>query len=208
MKLEVISRLILVRHGKSEWNKLGRWTGRIDVSLAEEGRQEARGAGEAIKELQIDAVHTSKLKRARETFDEMRNVLGRGDLSVTAHEALNERDYGAYTGRNKWEIEEEVGKDQFQRLRRGWDVPIPKGETLKDVYARVVPYYEGRIVPQLLAGKNVLVVAHGNTLRALVKHIENISDLDVRDIEIATGEVCCYSFSQDGNMVHKDIRRQ
>src|ERR1700690_3642621 len=168
--------LILVRHGKSQWNLLGKWTGFTDVDLVQEGIEEARRAAEAIKDIRIDCAFTSDLKRAKQTFVEICNALHSPEIKQVEDPALRERDYGAYTGKNKWEVKEEIGEEAFQRIRRGWDVPIPGGETLKDVYDRVVPYYTSRILPELLSGKNLLVVAHGNSLRALVKYLEHIPD--------------------------------
>lgn len=197
--------LILIRHGKSEWNKLGLWTGWTDVSLAEEGIEEARQAGLAIKDLHIDTVHVSTLKRAHETWHEIKNVL---DLShkPKRHAALNERNYGIHTGKNKWEVKKEVGDEEFQRIRRHWNHPIPQGETMKDVHDRVAPYFKSHILPELLEDKNVLVVGHGNNLRALVKHLEKLSDDGISDLEYGTGEVYCYEFDKNGNVVSKEIR--
>ena len=198
--------LILVRHGKSEWNKLGKWTGHTDVSLVEEGREEARQAGETIKDIRIDSVHVSTLKRAHETFREIKTALGRGDLEAKTHAALNERHYGVHTGKNKWHVKEEIGEEEFQRIRRSWDHPIPGGETMKDVHDRIVPYYTNRILPELLAGQNVLVVAHGNSLRALVKHLENMSNEKLGTLEFGTGEVYCYTLDAEGKITGKEIR--
>lgn len=197
--------LILVRHGVSEWNLLGKWTGQTDVSLAEEGFEEARRAGDAIKDIQIDTVHVSTLKRAHETFEEIKGVLGR-DLSPKRHAALNERSYGVHTGKNKWEVKKEIGDEEFQRIRRSWNHPIPGGETMKDVHDRIVPYYTEHILPELLGGKNVLVVAHGNSLRALVKYLENLSNEAVGTLEFGTGEVFCYEVDAEGKIMNKTIR--
>ena len=198
--------LILVRHGKSEWNKLGKWTGWTDVGLIEEGLEEARQAGEAIKDISIDTVHVSTLKRTHETWREIQRVIGREDIVPKVSDALKERSYGIYTGKNKWEVKEEVGDEQFQKIRRGWDVPIPEGETMKDVHDRAVPYYEKHILPELKTGKNVLIVGHGNTLRALVKYLERMDDNGVSDLEFGLGEVYCYEVDRAGEIVGKDIR--
>jgi len=197
--------LILVRHGVSEWNKLGKWTGQTDVNLAEEGFEEARRAGEAIKDIRVDSVHVSMLKRAHETWHEIKTTLG------LTHEpkrdaALNERSYGVHTGKNKWEVKKEIGDEEFQRIRRSWDHPVEGGETMKDVYNRIVPYYTGNILPELTAGKNVLVVAHGNSLRALVKYLEKLSDEAVSTLEFGTGEVFCYEIDGEGIVTGKTIR--
>ncbi len=197
--------LILVRHGVSEWNKLGKWTGQTDVNLAEEGFEEARRAGDAIKDIHIDSVHVSMLKRAHETFQEIKTVLG-STVEPKRHAALNERSYGIHTGKNKWEVKKEIGDEEFQRIRRSWDHPVEGGETMKDVYNRIVPYYTDHILPELIEGKNVLVVAHGNSLRALVKYLEHMSDEGVSTLEFGTGEVFCYEVDANGKILEKTVR--
>lgn len=203
-----MSKLILVRHGESTWNAKGLWTGLVDVPLSERGKEEARQAAEAIKDLPIDTTFTSPLKRAKETLDEMKKIFLPNLLnpSQTESAALNERDYGAYTGKNKWEIKETMGEETFRKIRRGWDYPIPGGEALKDVYNRVVPYYQERIEPLLRDGRNVLIVAHGNSIRALVKYLENISDNDIENLELATGEIYLYDIGRKGRVIKKEIR--
>lgn len=198
--------LVLVRHGTSEWNKLGKWTGLTDVDLAPEGIEDARRMGEAIRDIPIAKVHVSKLKRAHQTFDEIRQLLGLHDVKPDTHAALNERDYGVHTGKDKWQVRDELGEKAFHDIRRGWDALVLNGENLKDVHGRVVPYFEEKIRPQLLSGHNVLVVAHGNSLRALVKHLDRISDEKIADLEIGFGEVYCYEFDTAGNIVGKEIR--
>jgi len=200
------SYLILVRHGKSEWNKLGLWTGWTDVSLAEEGIEEARRMGGLIKDIDVHEAHVSMLKRAQQTFDEIKTVLGKHGLKAKKHVALNERHYGVYTGKNKWQILESVGEVEFEKIRRAWDAVVEGGENLKDVYNRAVPYYKEHIHPQLCKGRNVLVVAHGNSVRALVKHLENVSDEKVAKLEIGFGEVYCYALDNSGKIVNKEIR--
>ncbi|MDO8658317.1 MAG: 2,3-diphosphoglycerate-dependent phosphoglycerate mutase [Candidatus Levybacteria bacterium] len=197
--------LILVRHGESVWNAKGLWTGWTDVSLSEKGREEGKKAGSALKDIKIGIAYTSKLKRASETLDEILKELNL-KIPVIKNEALNEKNYGDYTGRNKWEIKKELGEDEFQKIRRSWDYPIPNGESLKDVYERVVPYYRNEILPELISGKNVIVSAHGNSLRALVKYLDNISDEDISKLEIATGEIYIYRFDEKGNILNKEIR--
>jgi len=199
-----MAHLILVRHGQSEWNKLGKWTGYVDVGLTEKGIEEAKKAGQALKGFSIDRVFTSALKRAHETYVAMRDVLGIPHEPVQ-HAALNERHYGVLTGLNKWEAQKQMGEAEFQRIRRGWDSEIEGGETLKDVHARVVPYYTENILPELKSGKSVLIVAHGNSLRALVKHLENVSEEAIPLLEIATGEVYCYAVDGNGVCVEKRI---
>lgn len=199
-----MAKLILIRHGQSEWNKLGKWTGYVDVGLTEQGVTEAKKAGESIRGFDIHKVFTSGLKRAQQTYDAIKETLALAHDAVV-HPALNERHYGIYTGKNKWDMQKEVGDEEFHRIRRGWDYPLPEGETLKDVYDRAVPYFQEAIFPEVVSGKNVLLVAHGNSLRALVKHLENISDQDIPKLEIATGEVYCYEFGEDGVVCGKSI---
>ncbi|MEI6843495.1 MAG: 2,3-diphosphoglycerate-dependent phosphoglycerate mutase [bacterium] len=201
-----MAKLFLIRHGKSEWNKLGQWTGWTDVDLAEEGIEEARMAGELLKDEHIDVVYTSELKRTHQTFEHIKIGSGKHHLTHTSHKALNERHYGIHTGKNKWQVKEEIGDEAFQNIRRGWDTPIPEGETLKDVHARVVPHYEECIKKDLLAGKNVLIVAHGNSLRALIKHLENIDDTKICEVEIETGEIHSYHFDHEVKIIDKEIK--
>lgn len=202
-----MARLIFVRHGKSEYNARGLWTGHTDVHITDEGRDEARRAGARLKDIEIHVVHTSELVRTHQTFDEIQTVIERADIVPERHSALNERHYGTYTGKNKWEVKDEVGEETFLRIRRSWDEPIPEGESLKDVHARVVPHYEENIKPHLVSGRNVLIVSHGNTLRALVKHLDAIHDDAIADVEIGTGEVHCYEIDAQGNVVSREIRR-
>lgn len=202
-----MSKLFLVRHGKSEWNKLGKWTGWTDVDLAEEGIIEAREAGVLLKDETIDKVYTSDLKRTHQTFQGIKEGSGKLHLTHTPDKALNERHYGIHTGKNKWEVKESVGEEEFNNIRRGWDVKIPEGETLKDVHARAVPYYEKNIKKDLIEGKNVLVVAHGNTLRALIKHLESLSDIEVNNIEVETGKIHSYELDNEASFISKEVKK-
>lgn len=198
--------LALVRHGESEWNAKGLWTGLIDVSLSEIGRQEAEQAGNLLKDISFQFAFTSKLKRSKETLSEIKKVLHIENIPIQENTALNERDYGELTGKNKWHLKDLYGEEKFKEIRRGWNVPIPKGETLKDVYDRVVPYYTTQILPLLKMGKNVLVTAHGNSLRALVKFLEGILDDQIPFLEIPTGEVYVYTIDAKGAIVSKEVR--
>lgn len=198
--------LALVRHGESVWNAKGLWTGLIDVSLSEKGKKEAILAAKALKDIKFDIGFTSVLKRSKETIDEIKNVVGK-NFPIFEDPALNERDYGQMTGKNKWEIKEKLGEMEFIKIRRAWNYPIKGGETLKDVYSRVVPYYLKQILPQLKLGKNVLVVAHGNSLRALVKYLEEIPDDKIEKLEIATGEIYLYQIDEKGSIISKEIKR-
>ncbi len=197
--------LALVRHGQSQWNALSLWTGWTDIALSSQGHQDARDAGEALKDITFDLGFTSALKRAQETLSDIKSVI-KQDFPVEVDQALNERDYGDLTGKNKWKIKEEYGEEQFQKWRRGWDEPIPNGETLKDVYERVIPYYESEILPQLKTGKNVIIAAHGNSLRALVKYLDNVPESEIASLEIGLGEVYLYQIDDSGKVVNKEIR--
>lgn len=197
--------LVLVRHGKSEWNEKGLWTGWRDIPLAPVGHDEARRTGEALTDINFDYAYTSALTRAQQTLDDILKIIHQTP-PVVNNEALNERDYGDYTEKNKWDIQKEVGEEEFQKIRRSWDYPPPNGESLKMVYERVLPYYLSEIEPKLKEGKNVIIAAHGNSLRALVKHLENISDEEIANLEIGTGEAYVYQIDENGKVVYKEIR--
>lgn len=198
--------LVLVRHGESKWNRKGLWTGLTNIDLDRVGKKKSRRAGQAISDIHFQVAYTSKLKRAKETLNEIKTQLNDFDFPVVENAALNERDYGELTGKNKWKIRKEYGNKQFLKWRRSWDSPVPGGETLKDVYERVTPYYKEHILPDLLAGKNVLVVAHGNSLRALAKNLDDISEREIPHLEIATAEVDVYNIDETGKVVSKDIK--
>jgi 2,3-bisphosphoglycerate-dependent phosphoglycerate mutase len=199
--------LVLVRHGQSAWNELGQWTGLTDVELTDKGKAEARQAAKTLEGITFGAAHTSNLKRAQQTLAEILTELGQTELEARHAAALNERDYGELTGKNKWQVREEHGDEKFHNWRRSWDYPVPGGETLKDVHERVVPYYEEHVLSDLKAGKNVIVAAHGNSLRALVKHIEDIAEDKVPGLEIGTGEVYLYEIEPEtGRVLAKDIK--
>lgn len=200
-----MSHLLLVRHGKSQWNATGQWTGWTDVNLTEEGVAEARRAGEALRDIEIHAAHVSDLKRAQQTLEHIKATLGKS-IETQTDPALRERHYGIYTGKNKWEVKSQVGEEAFKNIRRGWNHSIPEGESLKDVYARVVPYFEKHILPDIKEGKNVLVSAHGNSLRALMKRLDAISDEAICELEVGTGEIHCYTFDKEGSVIGKEIR--
>lgn len=195
--------LILVRHGITDWNKEGKWHGQTDISINEEGKREARKDVEVLKDFRIDKIYTSNLARTKETFQEINDVL---HLLVPVIEAkdLNERDYGIYTGKNKWQVKEEIGEEKFNQIRRAWDYPIPEGESLKQVYERVLPYYKENIEKDLIAGKNVMIVSSGNTLRALTKYLDNLPDEEISKIQLNFGEVDIYTIDSNGKVKKKE----
>ena len=203
--------LVITRHGESEWNLLGKWTGWTDVSITEKGAKDAEEIGKLISDFEFDEIYTSVLKRTEETLQGIIRGLGRpemNDLPKTADAALNERDYGIYTGKDKWEVKDEVGEDEFNVIRRGWDNNIPEGENLKQVYDRVIPYFTAEILPKLQAGETVLVVAHGNSIRALIKFLDEISDDNIADVEMKFGQVLVYTFAAESEKpLTKEVRQ-
>jgi len=195
--------LVLIRHGESEWNKQNRFTGWIDIPLSEKGEEEARSAGEKIRGFKFDLAFTSVLQRAIKTFEIAAQIAGFNHLLAEKDEALNERMYGDLQGLNKDECREKFGVEQVHIWRRSYDVPPPNGESLKDTAARVMPYYYKRIEPMLKEGKNILVVAHGNSLRALVKHLDGLSDEAIVKVEIPTGVPIYYDLDGELKTVSK-----
>lgn len=200
-----MGKLVLIRHGESIWNAQGIWTGRTDIDLTQKGFDEAKKAGEGIEHLSFAIAYTAPLVRTRHTLDEIKKVLKDKTFPDFIAPELTERDYGDLTGKNKWQVEKEFGEKQFLAWRRGWDTPPPHGESLQDVYNRVSPFFETQVLPRLKEGENVLIVSSGNELRALIKHIEHISDEDIVTTEIKTGEVYEYTFDKNGEMTDKKI---
>ena len=198
-------KLILTRHSESEYNVKGVWTGITNVGLTDKGAADARKLGEILADVEFDKIYTSCLKRTDETrenllagYEKMGGKFAKTVENTRKTAALNERDYGDYTGLNKWEVKEKVGDAEFANIRRAFDALIPNGESLRDVYERVVPWYREIVAPQLLAGKNILIVAHGNSDRALRKFLENISDVDVAHVEMAATKIYIYQIREDG----------
>jgi 2,3-bisphosphoglycerate-dependent phosphoglycerate mutase len=203
----MMGKLIVARHHESEWNKLGKWTGDRDRHLTDYGFQKSSDMGLLIKDVHIDQAFASMLVRSIETLSCMLNVCERYEVPTEHSSALNERDYGDYTGKNKWEMEQLISEEEFDKLRRGWDYPVPNGETLKMVFERVIPFYKEKVLPLLTEGKNVLIVAHGNSLRALLKYIENISDIDIENVEVPFGVVMIIDVDEKGQLIKKEIRQ-
>ena len=193
---ENFSHLVLVRHGQSEWNAKNLFTGWKNPGLTEKGLEEAKITGKKIKEQNIifDIHFTSELKRAQLTGEIILSEIGQESLETVKNIALNERDYGELSGLNKDESREKWGEEQIHIWRRSFDQPPPRGESLKDTADRVIPYFEKVIEPLIYDKKNVLICAHGNSLRALVMHIEKISPEEIVKKEIATGEPIFYKF--------------
>ena len=197
--------LVLVRHGQSEWNLKNLFTGWKDVDLTEAGIEEAHEAGRmlAARGLKFDLAFTSKLVRAQRTLDIILEELGQAGLETIEDEALNERDYGDLTGLNKDDARARWGEEQVHVWRRSFDVQPPGGESLKDTAARTLPFYVARILPQVLAGRTVLVAAHGNSLRALVMELEQMTPEQIIKLNIATGVPIIYTLDDKGRVESK-----
>ena len=230
MGLILMAKLVFIRHGQSEWNLSNQFTGWVDVDLSEKGVQEAKNAGKLIKEagLEFDQAYTSVLTRAIKTLHYALEGSGQLWIPETKTWRLNERHYGALQGQNKAEAAEKWGDEQVHIWRRSYDVLppllgaddegsaaqdrryanldpriIPGGENLKVTLERVIPLWEDEIAPKLLDGKNVIIAAHGNSLRALTKYIENISDEDIINLEMATGQPVVYDLDDKLQVVSK-----
>lgn len=222
-----IGKLILLRHGQSEWNASNQFTGWVDVNLTEQGEAEAKRGGEMLKQQDVlpTVVYTSLLRRAIRTANIALNAADRHWIPVVRDWRLNERHYGALQGLNKAETKDKYGADQFMEWRRSYGTPppeledssefsqandpryadlpqVPRTECLKDVVDRFVPYFEEEILPRAQKGETVLIAAHGNSLRALVKHLDNISDADIAELNIPTGIPLVYELDQDGNVLN------
>lgn len=181
--------LVLLRHGESQWNQENRFTGWVDVPLSERGREEARQAGEKLKAagLRFGAAYTSALTRAQETLRIVLEVLGQTTIPIMKDEALNERHYGELQGLNKAETAKKFGEAQVHLWRRSYDVAPPGGESLKETAARTLPYFEREILPQLKAGRTILIAAHGNSLRSIVMELEHLTQAQVLELNLGTG---------------------
>lgn len=195
--------LILLRHGQSQWNLENRFTGWVDVPLSPKGEDEARNAGERLRGRRIDRLYTSSLARAIETARLAFERAGIRDVPTERDAALNERMYGDLQGKNKAEAAREFGEDQVKVWRRSYDVRPPGGESLADTAARVLPYWEAHILPDLKAGRNVLIAAHGNSLRALVMHLDGLTQAQVLELEIPTGSPLLYELDTAGRVLGK-----
>jgi 2,3-bisphosphoglycerate-dependent phosphoglycerate mutase len=199
------STLVLIRHGQSLWNLENRFTGWVDVPLTERGREEARAAAAQVADLRFQVAYTSVLRRAEETLEIILQVL-RQSPPVIRDLALNERRYGDLEGLNKAETAARYGDEQVHIWRRSYDVAPPNGESLAQTAARARPFFERAILGDLKQGKNVLVVAHGNSNRSIVMQLDRLSPNEVVRLELATGVPVVYTMSRDGEVVAKEIR--
>jgi len=196
-----MDRLILLRHGESQWNLENRFTGWVDVPLSPRGVQEATHAGEKLRSFKFDRAFTSVLARANETLRLVLETISQTDIPIEKDKALNERMYGELQGLNKDETAKKYGEAQVKIWRRSYDVRPPGGESLKDTAERVLPYYERTIKPYLQKGDTILVAAHGNSLRALIMELEQLSQEQVLELNIPTGAPLLYELDQAGKVV-------
>jgi 2,3-bisphosphoglycerate-dependent phosphoglycerate mutase len=199
-------KLVLLRHGESTWNKENRFTGWIDIPLTELGEEQAAAAGRAMRDIKFDIAFTSVLKRAIDTTRIALENAGQPDVPVIRDKAINERMYGDLQGLNKAETAKQYGDHQVKLWRRSYDVAPPNGESLKDTAARSVPYLKEKILPEIRAGKNVLVSAHGNSLRAIVMELDGLTEEQVLELNIPNGVPIIYEMDLDGNILSKTER--
>lgn len=200
-----MAHLVLVRHGLSEYNKKGLWTGWDNPPLEPEGIEQAQKTAEELRDIKFDYAYSSDQTRAIQTLEEILKTTNQS-LDIITDARIRERNYGTYTGKNKWDIKKQLGDVEFAKLRRGWDYPIPEGESLKQVADREIPYLNEEIMPKLMEGKNVIIASSGNALRAIAKHLENIADEKVSELEIGTGEAYVYEINETGKVISKQIR--
>jgi 2,3-bisphosphoglycerate-dependent phosphoglycerate mutase len=196
-----MSQLVIIRHGQSQWNLENRFTGWVDVELSEKGIEEAKKAGEMLKGYKFDAAYTSDLKRAQNTLQTILEITGQTNIPITKNKALNERMYGDLQGLDKAETAEKYGADQVHIWRRSFDVPPPNGESLKDTADRVIPYYTEHIEPLLKQGKNIIISAHGNSLRALIMHLENLTPEQILEKELGTARPIIYDLDENAKVL-------
>ena len=199
-----MGQLLIARHTESEWNAEGKWSGTRDVHLDEKGFKEAAKLGLLLPKIEIAQAYASQQIRTLETLSGMLDASQNFEVPIERVASINERDYGDFTGKNKWEVKELIGEEAFEHLRRGWNYPVPNGETLKDVYNRTLPFYLETVVPQLKQGKNILIVAHGNSIRSLMHYIENIAEDQMEHVEMLFGTLLHYQVDQEGKMVSKE----
>lgn len=207
--------LILIRHGQSQWNLENRFTGWVNVPLTDAGRTEARRGAACIRHVRIDRAFTSVLSRAQETLRIVLETIGQPQVPIEADQALNERHYGALQGMNKAETAKKYGEQQVRVWRRSYDIPPPKdrtelnpegiSESLKDTAARTLPYFTTNILPLVKSGQTILVVAHGNSLRSIVMHLDGLTKEQVLELNLATGAPILYEIDPNGRVLKKTV---
>jgi 2,3-bisphosphoglycerate-dependent phosphoglycerate mutase len=197
--------LVLLRHGESQWNLENKFTGWVDVPLTPKGEQEAQRAGSLLKHIKFDIAYTSALKRAQRTLEIAMEAAGQTQLPVIKDQALNERHYGDLQGLNKADTAKKFGDKQVKIWRRSYDIAPPGGESLKNTAERTLPYFEKHIMVDLKARKNVLIAAHGNSLRSIVMHMEKLSKEEVLDLNLATGVPIVYNLDPSMQITQKKV---
>ena len=197
--------LVLVRHGQSEWNAKNLFTGWKNPGLTETGVKEAISAGKLIKDEKInfDIMYTSKLIRAQLTGNTILEIINQSDIPIIKDTALNERNYGSLAGLNKDDARKKWGEEQVHIWRRSYDIPPPDGESLKNTAERVLPYFNKEILPKVISGSNILIAAHGNSLRSLIMQLDELSKEEILNLEIPTGAPIRYIFDEYGKVVEK-----
>ena len=197
--------LVLVRHGQSEWNAKNLFTGWKNPGLTETGVKEAISAGELIKDEKInfDTMYTSELKRAQLTGNTILEIINQSNIPSIKNIALNERNYGSLAGLNKDDAREKWGEEQVHIWRRSYDIPPPDGESLENTAERVLPYFNKEILPKVISGSNILIAAHGNSLRSLIMQLDELSKEEILNLEIPTGAPIKYIFDEYGAVVEK-----
>lgn len=200
-----MSYLVLVRHGISDYNKQGLWTGWDNPPLCDEGFAQSKKTGGELTDIKFDYAYSSDQVRSVQTIEEIEKASNQ-NIPIVQNAAIRERNYGVYTRKNKWEVQKELGDEEFKKLRRSWNYPIENGESLKQVYEREIPYFQEEIEPKLRQGKNIIIASSGNALRALAKHLENISDEEIPNLEIGTGEAYVYNIDSNGHVINKEVR--
>ena len=197
--------LILVRHGQSEWNAKNLFTGWKDPGLTDQGVLEAKNAGKLILEqnIEFDVMYTSMLSRAQKTGDIILGILNHKEIPIIKNEALNERHYGSLAGLNKDDARKKWGEEQVHIWRRSYDIPPPDGESLENTAERVLPYFNKEILPKVISGSNILIAAHGNSLRSLIMQLDELSKEEILNLEIPTGAPIKYIFDEYGAVVEK-----
>ncbi len=202
-----MNQLVLIRHGQSEWNEKNLFTGWRDPDLTKKGVQEAHSAGKSLGALGIkfNVAFTSALRRAQKTCKIVLQELEQENLQIIFNQALNERDYGDLSGLNKDDARKKWGDEQVHQWRRSYDIPPPSGESLKDTAERVLPYFQEHIKPEIKNGNNILIAAHGNSLRALIMSLEDMSTEEILQTEIETGQPLIYEFNDQLEITKKQI---
>ncbi|MBS1646059.1 MAG: 2,3-diphosphoglycerate-dependent phosphoglycerate mutase [Bacteroidetes bacterium] len=196
-----MAQLVIFRHGQSVWNLENKFTGWVDVALSEKGIEEAKAAGVKLKNFCFDEGYASALQRAQKTLQLALEVCGQNHIPLTYNKALNERMYGDLQGLNKADTAAKYGDEQVKIWRRSYDIAPPHGESLKDTAERVIPYFETEIAPKLKAGKNIVIAAHGNSLRALIMHLEKMTPAQILEFEIGTAQPRLYELDTTLNVL-------